>query len=366
MGAGTQPSHFASSNELCSPESLGIVTGVVFLMFIIGAQMVYYRTPEQLLTYNSSLLAICFMVFLGFADDVLDLPWRYKLFLPVIASLPMLCAYSGVTWVKLPRLVGPLLASPAGAGAAAGSDSQSDFTLLGAVVNAVVEVDLGSAGTIVRLGVLYHVYMGLLSVFCTNAINIYSGINGLEAGQALVMGFSVLFVNLFELRLAHGTLDHPHVFSIRLIVPFLGATAALLRHNWYPSAVFVGDTFCYFAGMTFAVVGIQGHFSKTLLLFFIPQIFNFLYSTPQLFKLRPCPRHRLPKFDAAIGKLRPSQYAHNGALHDNLTLVNLVLRLLGPLSERTLVLVLLALQVVTCALGLWLRYEGAALLYGKL
>jgi UDP-N-acetylglucosamine--dolichyl-phosphate N-acetylglucosaminephosphotransferase len=34
----------------------------------------------------------------------------------------------------------------------------------------------------------------------------------------------------------------------------------------------VGDTFCYFAGMTFAVVGILGHFSKTMLLFFIPQV----------------------------------------------------------------------------------------------
>ena len=40
----------------------------------------------------------------------------------------------------------------------------------------------------------------------------------------------------------------------------------------YPSSVFVGDTFCYFSGMTFAVVGIIGHFSKTVLLFFIPQV----------------------------------------------------------------------------------------------
>lgn len=63
----------------------------------------------------------------------------------------------------------------------------------------------------------------------------------------------------------------------------------------YPSRVFVGDTYCYFAGMTFAVVGILGHFSKTMMLFFIPQVANFLYSTPQLFGLVPCPRHRLPK-----------------------------------------------------------------------
>ena len=61
--------------------------------------------------------------------------------------------------------------------------------------------------------------------------------------------------------------------------------------------MFVGDTFTYFAGMVFAVTGILGHFPETLLLFFTPQILNFLYSTPQLFKLIPCPRHRLPKFD---------------------------------------------------------------------
>ena len=49
--------------------------------------------------------------------------------------------------------------------------------------------------------------------------------------------------------------------------------------------------------MTLAVVAILGHFSKTVLLFFIPQTANFVYSAPQLFKLLPCPRHRLPKYD---------------------------------------------------------------------
>ena len=47
--------------------------------------------------------------------------------------------------------------------------------------------------------------------------------------------------------------------------------------------------------MTFAVVGILGHFSKTLLLFFIPQLINFVYSLPQLVGIVECPRHRLPK-----------------------------------------------------------------------
>ncbi|RKO85810.1 hypothetical protein BDK51DRAFT_29135, partial [Blyttiomyces helicus] len=62
----------------------------------------------------------------------------------------------------------------------------------------------------------------------------------------------------------------------------------------YPARAFGGDTFCYFAGMVFATVGILGNFSKTVLLFMIPQIFNFVYSCPQLFKFVDCPRHRMP------------------------------------------------------------------------
>jgi UDP-N-acetylglucosamine--dolichyl-phosphate N-acetylglucosaminephosphotransferase len=85
----------------------------------------------------------------------------------------------------------------------------------------------------------------------------------------------------------------------------------------FPSRVFVGDTYTYFAGMIFAVVGILGHFSKTVLLFFIPQIFNSAYSAPQIFGLIPCPRHRLPRYvpinfplihrlNHKLGKLEPS------------------------------------------------------------
>ncbi len=45
--------------------------------------------------------------------------------------------------------------------------------------------------------------MGMLAVFCTNAINIVAGINGIEAGQGLVIAASVIIFNLIEL---HGKL----------------------------------------------------------------------------------------------------------------------------------------------------------------
>jgi UDP-N-acetylglucosamine--dolichyl-phosphate N-acetylglucosaminephosphotransferase len=52
------------------------------------------------------------MLFLGFADDVLDIPWRVKLILPCVASLPLLIAYSGGTGVVVPKLFRGLLGLP--------------------------------------------------------------------------------------------------------------------------------------------------------------------------------------------------------------------------------------------------------------
>ena len=130
-------------------------------------------------------------------------------------------------------------------------------------------------------------------MFCTNAINILAGVNGVEAGQSLVIAISIAVYNYIQL--ADPATEENSRFALYLILPFIATTAGLLWHNWYPSRVFVGDTYCYFAGMTFAVVGILGHFSKTMILFFLPQIFNFALSLPQLFHLVECPRHRMPK-----------------------------------------------------------------------
>ena len=43
-------------------------------------------------------------------------------------------------------------------------------------------------GNTIELGVLYYIYMGMLAIFCTNAINILAGINGLEVGQSVIIG----------------------------------------------------------------------------------------------------------------------------------------------------------------------------------
>lgn len=77
------------------------------------------------------------------------------------------------------------------------------------------------------------------------------------------------------------------------------------------------------------------------------QIFNFVYSTPQLFKLVPCPRHRLPKFDPGSGKLTATP---------NWNLVNLALVVGGPCTEEQLCRRILWLQAASCVAGFALRH----------
>lgn len=315
------------------PEALGLVAATIYLIVLCllhGARGGGPRSVTDLEAavrptavvgvelYTAALSSVTFMILLGFADDVLDLKWRYKLALPLVAALPLLVYYDGPTTIVIPRPLREVL----------------------------------GMGRLLQLGVLYHLYMALLSIFCTNAINIYAGINGLEAGQSVIIAAFVLAHNAMNVDVA-GPVDDAlglranHLFSIDLVMPFAACTLGLLNHNWFPSAVFVGDTFCYFAGMTFAMAAILGHFSETLLLLFIPQLINFVYSLPQLVGIVPCPRHRLPRYNRETKKLE--------GIASHLNLVNLVLLITGPLSEQHLCVLLLAFQVLCCTIGLLLR-----------
>ena len=246
-------------------------------------------------------------------------------------------------------------------------------------------------GELLDLGWLYYTYMAAIAIFCPNSINILAGINGIEVSQSLIIAILLLINDTLYLApitpYPHPATDS-HLFSIYFLLPFIGVSLALWWHNWYPAKVFVGDTYCYFAGMVFAIVGILGHFSKTLLLLFIPQIFNFIYSAPQLFHLVPCPRHRLPRFNGRSGLLEPSvtpwerppsltvaialkllnklhllqiKVSPDGVIIEssNFTLLNLWLVWFGPMREDRLAISILILQGVCGLLGLFMRHRLA-------
>ena len=327
------------------PETLGLPTAAVYmaLLFLFipfryfssGLQGVYKTGDDwegrmdgrggfphhELASFLSALLSFLSAIVLGFLDDVFDIRWRYKLPIPLISSIPLLMVYyagGGGTSVVVPGWP------------------------------AVLRKSIGSS--ILELGPLYYAYMSLLSTFCTNSINILAGINGVEVGQALVISISLCLNDVLYLDPRAGMagsrsskeLLRRHLLSLYLLLPLTAVCLALLSWNRFPAKVFVGDTFCYFAGMVFSTVGILGHFSKTVLLFFVPQIFNFVLSCPQLFGLVPNPRHRVPRFDAATRCLYPSvQYFSNtqadstadtlSNLHPASPLSTLILKLLSLL-----------------------------------
>ncbi|CAF1625177.1 unnamed protein product [Rotaria magnacalcarata] len=352
-----------NSTEVKIAESQGVLAAGIFLvlMFImIAVVFSEHLHPasvfphKKFVEYLAALLSICCMVLLGFADDVLDLRWSVKLLLPLVVSLPLLLVYFAnyhSTTIILPKPVRPYL------------------------------------GQQWNLGILYYVYMSMVAVFCTNAINILAGVNGLEVGQSIVIAISILIFNLVELQ---GVCWEEHLFSLYFMIPFVACTFPILIKNWCPAEIFVGNTLCYFAGMTFAVVGIIGHFSKTMLLFFIPQIINFLLSVPQLFHFIPCPRHRLPRLDPELNKLNPSEvefkksdlkllgwlmlrffsmtkfiryreYTNNDGERlistTNFTIINTVLCWFGPLHEETLSRIIILIQIVLGSLlTFFIRY----------
>ena len=50
-----------------------------------------------------------------------------------------------------------------------------------------------------------------------------------------------------------------YTYSVYLLVSFLGGALALMKLNQYPSQIFIGDTFCYFAGIVLAIAAIFGN-----------------------------------------------------------------------------------------------------------
>ncbi|KAJ5172715.1 Glycosyl transferase family 4 [Penicillium capsulatum] len=391
--AGLKGKDMAKPRKPEIPETMGAVCAVVYLLsLIVFIPFAFYkdivaatsgggnrdvvienqhiemgrylhRFPHgKLALYLSGLLSLQSIVILGIGDDLLDIRWRHKVLIPALASIPMLIVY---------------------------------FVDFG-VTQVVVPVPLQRyMGDFIDLGWLYYMYMAAVAIFCPNSINMLAGINGIEVAQSLVIAVLLLFNDAMYLApitpYPHPATDS-HLFSIYFLLPFIGVSAALLCHNWYPSKVFVGDTYCYFAGMVFAVVGILGHFSKTLLLLFIPQIFNFLYSTPQLFHVIPCPRHRLPKFNASTGLLDVSVTEWTvppppliattlNVLHQlrlvritkdedgqivqstNLTILNLWLVWMGPMREDRLAWHMVAVQVLCGLAGLFVRHRLALLVF---
>lgn len=92
------------------------------------------------------------------------------------------------------------------------------------------------------LGFLYYVFMGMLAVFCTNAINILAGINGLEVGQSVIIAASIMIFNFIEMFNDKLNKQQSHIFSLYFMIPYFATSMALWIHNKLVSFVYLFST----------------------------------------------------------------------------------------------------------------------------
>lgn len=291
------------------PETMGLESNALFI-FAVLLIIPFFCSSNEI---YPAMMFIVLTTLLGLADDILNIPWRIKFFIPLFTVLPLVLNYSGSTTICLHGFLAP--------------------------IRSLLKLQFSC----IDIGIFYLVYMILLSIFCTHAINIYAGINGLEAGQSFIIACFLLFHCLYYWDSQPGSQA-----AVIILLPFIAATYGLLHFNWYPSKVFVGDTFTLTAGAVISAAGILGHFPEMTLLFMLPQVVNFVISLPLLLGIWKCPRHRLPTLNQKTGKLEGDASKMN--------IVNLWLCAFGPKTEERECIELMILQFVCCSLAYVVKY----------
>ncbi|UCB60488.1 MAG: hypothetical protein JSW72_10445 [Candidatus Bathyarchaeota archaeon] len=196
-----------------------ISAGYLFLLYYVGA-----TNSDSVINYPAALpLAGCVLFggFMGLIDDWMDLRWRYKAFLPLVASLPLAVQRETM-----------------------GVEATTMATYI------FGKVDFGVW--------FYVVIIPIIVTVTTNAVNQLGGLNGLETVCP-----SVVMIGLM--------LTSPEK-NILLVVPLL---TYLLLAGWnFAGKIFVGNTGSFAAGITLASYAIVANNEQTLLISIFPFIFN--------------------------------------------------------------------------------------------
>ena len=161
------------------------------------------EAPLALFAAVSSTVALTGIV--GVADDLRDLSQKYKTWLIVAASIPLIILLWNRAYITIP--------------------------LLGSV----------------HLGLLYPLVAVPLAITTSaNFSNILAGFNGLEAGCASI--------SLGTISLLSGITGHPTIATLGFIAT--SAYIGFLVLNWYPAKIFPGDCGTLMAGAALAAIGL--------------------------------------------------------------------------------------------------------------
>jgi UDP-N-acetylglucosamine--dolichyl-phosphate N-acetylglucosaminephosphotransferase len=217
------PDQHKTGNPLV-PNGLGVfyvLFASVYLFFVyltgVGKSVNGVSAP---LTFA---VCILFGGFMGLLDDWMDLKWRYKAFMPLIAALPLI--YLAIennlrTSISLP-FIGTIQFSPP--------------------------------------GVYYFLIIPLIVMIVTNTVNMLGGLNGLETVcPAIVLrGLTAL------------SSQSSQILMIGPLIMWLILAALNVQGK-----IFVGNTGSFAIGMTIASFAVITDLKSTLLISILPYVFN--------------------------------------------------------------------------------------------
>ncbi len=202
------------------PNGLGAIYVIVSAVYIL---LLYFFDVKNFDGVSAPLtLAVCILFggFMGLLDDWIDLKWRYKAFLPLIAAIPL-----------------ATFASHAGAR---------------------TSMALPFLGTLNFGNSYYFIIIPLLVTIITNTVNQLGGLNGLETiCPAIVM---------IGLTSISGS------FAVLLLGPLI-VWLTLAFYN-FRGRIFVGNTGSFAIGITIAAFSIISDLKFDLLISILPYIFN--------------------------------------------------------------------------------------------
>lgn len=151
-----------------------------------------------------------------------------------------------------------------------------------------------------ELSWFYYIFMVLVIVLMTNAVNLTDGLDGLAAGSSMIAGAAYVLIAL--LAAIHGVAVLAHETDMAVFAAaVVGGTLGFLRFNRYPARIFMGDTGSLALGgalaglavltkseMVFILIG--GLFAIEALSVII-QVFSFQTRGKRIFRMSPLHHH---------------------------------------------------------------------------
>jgi UDP-N-acetylglucosamine--dolichyl-phosphate N-acetylglucosaminephosphotransferase len=296
VGVTGQDIHKPGSSAVA--ESGGVILVLAYLIglfFFIPFSNAFASDANENLNLEiiGTAATVMLTAFIGFADDLYELRWRIKILTPLLGGVPL----------AVMRLGRETISTPFGV------------------------LDFAAFGT---LGVVLFAVIILFAVTASaNGINMFAGLNGQEAGSALIMSVALLFL-AFRLEKAIGYI---------ILIPFIGALIAFLYFNWYPSRVFPGDVGTLGIGAVIACVAILASLERAAVIMFIPYFINAVLFFIGKLKRAPPPRDGQMNPDGTLPA--PSIWS----------LRSVILRI-HPMKEQAMVITMLVLVAVFSVIGM--------------